>query len=341
MASKAKQAAWPGFFLLFAVLCNILMLTAQGYGAQDGVTLVYQRILSWSVPAMFMVFGMGALSGGRGALKDSLLVLALPAFCALVVWGAVYAVAAHLLAGQAVSLGGVFAALKAAALGDTYFHLWVLYPLIGLYLVHPVLQRFVSGATRAEVIYILALCFLFASVLPVWGVFFKSGALVAFLERLQVHLVLGWVGCYLAGWYFRHYEISRISEFAIYVLGIVGLMMTTMGQTLFGGGSGQWHGYMTPWVILTAVAVCVLFRYVLGVSDERSRRQAVYRIGGAGFEIYFVHQLWVLVFRWLNIAHPPVPTALGIAMMGMIYFALSVPLGWLLAKIPFFSRYTG
>lgn len=52
---------------------------------------------------------------------------------------------------------------------------------------------------------------------------------------------------------------------------------------------------------LTAAALCALFRYVLGISEERSRRRAVHALGSYVFGAYLIHQLWMLLFRWLGL----------------------------------------
>lgn len=239
MAKGDRNLGWPGFFRVFTVLCALMLLLAQeGQGltaAGSGgwqVFSVYEGLTCWAFPALFMLWGMSALEEGRPLVSASLLGLALPAFCLLVIWGAVYAVVSHLLGGGALSLSGVWTALVSAARGNTYFHLWPLYPLIGLYLVHPVLHRFTSSASRGEVRYFLALCFLFSSLLPLLSV--SSAPLhtiAAQLERLGVHLVLGWTGCYVGGWYLRHYTISRAAEYLLYILGVLGLVLTVMSPT--------------------------------------------------------------------------------------------------------------
>ena len=203
-----RNSGWPGFFRVFAVFAALMLLLAQS--GQELVSIssgdwqvlsIYEGLTRWSVPALFMVWGMYALEGGnKSALGGTLLTLALPAFCMLVFWGALYAVVSHLLGGGALTLGGVWSALVSAAQGNTYFHLWILYPLIGLYLVHPLLQRFASSASRGEILYILGLALLFAGVLPLWAAFHPNQVLTALLERFQVHMVLGYMGCYLARW---------------------------------------------------------------------------------------------------------------------------------------------
>ncbi len=346
MAKGDRNAGWPGFFRAFTVLCALMLLLAQSgqeaagaSAAAKSVFAVYEALTCWTIPALFLLWGMFALEDGRSGVSSSLLGLALPAFLTLVFWGALYAVVSHLLGGGVLSWGGVWSALVSAAKGNTYFHLWVLYPLIGLYLVHPVIARFTASATRGEVLYFLALCLLFAGVLPLWTAFRPGDSLAALLERLRVHLVLGWAGCYVGGWYLRHYEISRASEFILYILGVLGLALSLTGDRIFGGGKELWQSYTAPNVLFTAAAFCVLFRYVLGISEERSRRRAVYELGVYSFGIYLFHQLWALVFRWFGITVFSLPAAAAIPVFALAFFLLSFPFAWLFSLIPGSGRY--
>jgi len=346
MAKGDRNVGWPGFFRAFTVLCAIVLLLAQS--GQASVTAgsgvwqvlsVYEGLTSWAVPALFMLWGMYALEGGKPSFRAALGGLVLPAFVLLVVWGALYAVVSHLLSGGGLSLGGIWAALVSAAKGNTYSHLWVLYPLIGIYLVHPVIHRFLSTAGKGEALYFLALCFLFGSVLPMWGQLRPDSLIVGQLERLRVHLVLGWTGCYAAGWYLRHYVISRIAEYLLYILGILSVVLTLAGDALFGGGRELWQLYTAPNVVLTAVALCTLFRYVLGVSEERARRRTVNEIGSYAFGVYLFHQIWVLVFRWLDISLLAFSPVVAVPFFAIVFFVLSVPFAWLLYRIPGAGRY--
>ena len=332
MAKGDRNLGWPGFFRVFTVLCAIMLLLAQGglEAGPDQVLSVYEGLTLWAVPALFMLWGMFALEEGRPQASAALTGLALPAFCQLVFWGAVYALAAHLLGGGALSWAGVWSALVSAAGGNTYFHLWVLYPLIGLYLVHPVVHRFTSSASRGEVLYFLGLCFLFGSLLPLWSGLHPDSVAAGLLVRLRVHLVLGWVGCYVGGWYLRHFTISRVSEYILYILGALSLALTVLSPV----SSALLRQYTAPNVLLAAAAFCVLFRYVLGISEERARRRAVSQLGGCALGVYLIHQLWVLVFRRFGLTVLSFSPALSVPLLALVFFLLSLPFAWLISRIP-------
>ena len=82
MAKSSKNAGWPGFFRLFAVLCAIMGLLAQQGAALSAsagdqrVFRVYTLLTLWAVPALF-VFGItailvvGLVWGVRAARRSS------------------------------------------------------------------------------------------------------------------------------------------------------------------------------------------------------------------------------------------------------------------------------
>lgn len=336
MAKGERNMGWPGFFRVFTVLCAIILLLAQGgqelalTPGEARVLSIYEGLTLWTVPALFMLWGMFALEEGKPQVPAALTGLALPALCMLLFWGVVYAVVSRLMAGELDStLGGLADILLSVATGDTCRHLWVLYPLIGLYLVHPVLHRFTSSASRGELCYFFGLCFLFASLLPLWTSFAPDDVFVSvLLKRLGVHLVLGWVGCYVGGWYLRHYTISRVTEYILYILGVLGLVLTVLSP------EGSLRQYTAPNVLLAAAAFCVLFRYVLGISEERSRRRAVYSLGSCAFGVYLIHQLWGLIFRHFGISLLSFSPVLSVPLFALVFFLLSLPFAWLISLIP-------
>ena len=335
MARGERNAGWSGFFLTFTVFAAILLLLAregQGEAVSAGarqVLVIYEGLTCWAVPALFMSWGMAALEEGKPSLTGALAGLVLPAFCLLLFWGAAYALAAHLLGGGAVSWSGILGALRSAALGDVYFHLRVLYPLLGLYLVTPVLRAFVRGAGRGDFHWFFLLVFVFNFLLPTLLRLRPSQTVSLYQSYLNIKLVLGYVGYYVLGYYLKEYTLSRPAEYLIYLLGIAGAAVTVGGTAWLSQQRGAlaqtFYNYDSPNIALMSTAVFVLFRYLLGVSDERSRRQRFSGVAKVSFGIYLVHVFFLILLRNFGI------TALS--------FLASLAAAWLLSKVPFVGKY--
>ena len=345
MAKRSGESlAYMDFMRIFTVLALIMLCLAQSGTAltQAGtagwqVFHLYEGFTRWAVPGLFMLCGAFALERS-GSLRGACLDLLLPCFLALVIWSALYGVVASLLSGAAFSLSGLWGAIVSAASGETLSHLWILYPLLGLYLVTPVLGRFAQSASRGELVYFLILALVFAGALPIWSRLYPQHFLLGILSQLQVHLVLGYAGCYVAGYYFRTFVISRVSEVLLYVLGIAGLVVTFWGDRLFGGGQALWFGYTTPNVTFTAIAFFLLFRYILGISEERSRKQSMQRLGATAFGIYLIHQMVALLFRQFGVTVLSLPAVISVPLLALLFFALSAPLAWLRGLLPWVRR---
>lgn len=337
---SASLSLMQCFTALALILFTLASAAADASPALAPVCRVYQSFTLWSAAGLVMCCGAAAVDWGD-RVGSALGRLVLPCFLALVVWSAVYAAVSVLLGGGRFTLAAFRAALLSAARGDTPSHLWILYILLGLYLVTPILGRFARSASRGELLYFLVLAFLFAGLLPVWSALHTNDVAAQLLDRMQVHAVLGYAGCYLGGYYLKTYEISRFSEFALYLAGAGGIAVTFWGGRIFGGGDALWFRCASPNAALTAAAFFVLFRYVLTISEERSRRRQVARLGGSALGIYLIHRVFVLIAAHFGFtAASPLPAAVGLPVLALAAFLVSIPFAWLWGLLPWAKQGT-
>lgn len=304
---------------------------------------IYNGLVRWCVPVFVMLSGAFLLDPKRSGKLSALFLRCLRIFAALVIWGTVYAVADRLLADGGLSWRGIKAALLSVVWGQTHYHLWFLYMILGLYLVTPILRAFVKGASPRDFHYFFILTFLIAMLLPALLRFRYSQTLDTYLNRLDITLVLGYVGYYVAGYYLKAFTLNRAAEFIIYALGVAGGFITVWGTLVLSRQAGSFNGalydYMSPNVCFMAAAVFVLFRYVLGISEERNRRQRMSGVAKISFGIYLVHDLFIMLFRGLNITTLTFAPALSVPVLTAAVFLLSFAAAWLLSKIPLLGRY--
>lgn len=334
----------------FAILAVVLLHISANYMDASAVTsaawtttAVYNSLTRWSVPVFIMLSGMFLLDPKKSLPLPALFfrhILRLAA--ALLVWGTLYAMVDLAAAGAALTWDNMFSAFLQVLRGNTHYHLWYLYMLLGLYLVTPVLRAFTRGATRAEFHYALLFgLLLFLNALL--QVFWPSSTIALYLQRMEIYLFMGYTCCYVAGYYFRHYTIGRVAEILFYLLGAAGLAVTVLGTLYLSHRDGAQNmtlaGYTTPNVLLTAVALVVLFRYAFGPSEERSRNQSVAVVARTSFGIYLVHDLFILLLRHFGLFALPIPAAVAIPLWTAVVFLLSFCVAWPIHKIPFVGRY--
>lgn len=308
-----------------------------------GVFNLYDGLVRWCVPVFVMLSGMFMLDPDRPLpLSKLLLHNALRVLVCLFVYGTFYA---WLDAGRVLSGQAVWRAFLSVLRGEAHYHLWFCHMILGLYLVTPILRAFCKGASRGDFHWFFLVAFLFASLLPLCFKVWPNATAVArtWYNRLGIQLILGYVGYYVAGYYLKAYTLSRLAEALIYVLGIVGAVTTVWGTALFSRWSGglidYFYDYASPSVACSSVAVVVLFRYVLGVSDERSRRQRMSGVAKISFGIYLIHDVFIMLLRHFGITTLSFAPVVSVPLLSAGVFLCAFAVAWLISKIPFIGRW--
>ena len=355
--SAENRLAYADLLRVISMLAVIAVHVSGGWleslpagTAEWNALNAWDCLTHWCVPVFVMCSGMFLLDPKKTVSWLDLFVrYILRMVTALLFWGMAYILLYDLVGGR-FSLDAVVHAFKAVVLGNTETHLWFLTMMIGLYLLTPLLRAFVRGARRSDFHWFFLVYAVFMFILPMFLRLRGSQTAALYADRLYLNFTLGfpplaYVGYFLAGYYLKEYTINRLAEGLIYVAGIAGAAFTVWGSAYLnhGNGPGQFNGlmmsYLTPNVAAMAVAIFVLFRYVLGVSDERSRRQRVGNAARYGFGVYLSHVVFLILLRYLGLSNPPIPPVVAVPLLTLVIFIPSFALSWLLNKIPVVGRY--
>ena len=347
------RLAYADLLRAFAILAVVVIHMA---GSQMSAVAVnshawqvfnlYNALTRWCVPVFVMLSGMFLLDPKHALPLPKLFFHhCLRILVCLLFWGGIYAAVDYVWAGGRLSWGGLWHSMLAVLRGEPHYHLWFLYMILGLYLLTPILRAFCRGASRGELHYFFVLTFLFTFLLPtafrLWPN--ATATLQVWYDRLQIQLVLGYVGYFVAGHYLRQYTISRLAEAVIYVLGLLGAFVTVWGTRLLSLQTGEtasvFYSYFSPNVAAFSVAVVVLFRYVLGVSEERSRRQRLSGVARISFGIYLVHDLFIMLLRYLGVTTLSFEPVASVPVLAAVVFLCSFAVAWLLSRIPLLGRW--
>ncbi len=347
------RLAYADLLRVLAVLAVIVLHLSGGSLGQAAVggsrwtaLLTYDALAHWCVPMFVMLSGAFLLDPKKSVrLRDIFLKYILRVLIALVVWGVLYALLDYGHTGGHFTWSGIKSALRHVLWTDTHYHLWFLYMMIGLYLVTPILRAFVRGASRGDLHWFFLLSFVFYSLLPTLQALFPDQMALptVWANAIHIDLVLGYVGYYVAGYYLKNYTLGRIAEFSIYILGILGAVATVWASAALSRYRGSFcdilFEYRSPNIAFMAVAIFVLFRYVLGVSDERSRRQRLGGVARISFGIFLVHDVFILLLRHFGVTALSFNPILSVPVLSAAVFLCSFAVSWLLSKIPLLGRY--
>lgn len=107
-----------------------------------------------------------------------------------------------------------------------HYHMWYLYMLAGLYLLTPLIKHITAQASKAQLIYFVALCVLITSVTKLNQELWNIPLLDMLLDKLSLSFFLGYIGYYVAGYLLSTYTPNWRISTVIFVLGILSLRFT-------------------------------------------------------------------------------------------------------------------
>lgn len=324
----------------FAVI--FLHAASQNWYSADPVSFqwqiinFYDSLVRWVVPVFIMI--SGALFLNRDIpLKKLYGKYVLRMVLAFVVWSAIYTIFAK---------GSFTERLSGFFFG--HYHMWYILLLLGLYICQPLLRQITKN--EKAVLYFLILALILAVIVPFLTSLVKdfgseglnniSDALNRQIRRFNIHMVLGYAGYFVLGYYLSRIRPDRKQKILITVGGILGFLATVFLTVLITLQSGEpdetYFGHFTINVLLTCIAVFVWFQPIKGGRAY----PLVQKISGYCFGIFLVHPLILELFdHYLKFNTLSFHPALSVPVLSLVVFLISLGISALLNQIPFVKNY--
>lgn len=221
----------------------------------------------------------------------------------------------------------------------SYYHLWFIPMLIGVYVWIPMLKNIVKDKKLVEYFLIIFLLF---GVIPTTIQLFNfpySGYIGNILSRIQVP-ALSYIGYFILGHYLHTYDITKKHKKVIYILGIVSLIVAILGTIFYslhlGYAKESFCREFSITTYLMSIAVFVLFKDLLYNKEVRLKKLIVH-LSNVSLGIYLTHALFrdILKNQWgfsfTNMWLLPINM--------IVTLALSYILSLGLKKIPVVNKY--
>jgi surface polysaccharide O-acyltransferase-like enzyme len=220
------------------------------------------------------------------------------------------------------------------------YHLWYVYMLIGLYLIIPILAKFIIKATEKEQLYFLALWLLV--------MLFGQPYMARYNPSVDVHYFSGYIGYLVLGYYLanktfssKYFAVTMAALFAVTVL------IITVGTSLLfdhykGISTLLYEPLSWPIVILSA-AMFLTIRFtkftvpawMIAVRDF---------VGRYNYGLYLAHALVLTLLdnpdlTGFSLSYKSFNPFFSIPLTALVCLVLSLLLVYIINKVPFVGKY--
>ncbi len=177
---------------------------------------------------------------------------------------------------------------------ETYYHLWFVPMILGLYFLTPILRVLIKHCTRFEIEYFLT----FWMITNIFGSYFPNFFLVRYIGWLA------YVGYFILGDYINTYTFDSRTRKWIFIAGLIGQIVTIAGtwqsSAWFGYFSDQFYLYLSVNVTATSIAIFTWGKYYdwnRFVVRFPNLHNAVLYFSEISFGVYLIHVLFLDCFK--------------------------------------------
>ncbi len=205
--------------------------------------------------------------------------------------------------------------------------LWFMYTLSGLYLLTPILSKWLSTASKREI----------ESYLLLWGITLVYPYLnqILFINETYTGILYsfgGYAGYYLFGYYLRSFYSYRTIHVIIAVLIII-LIPTVLYLKV-----REFDYYIMLDYLTLPVALMTFCWFVLIDKLPNQPNKFISKVAKVSFGIYLVHIFIMRNLLWRLDMIYELPGMIQIPVVAAATFVLSLMVSWLISRLPF-SKY--
>ena len=176
-----------------------------------------------------------------------------------------------------------------------HYHLWYMWAIIGLYLISPILRKFVKKENKQIVAYFIVLSLIFQFSKPIITLLFetviRSGNLEYAHTYISKNLNLDFFGglttYFLAGWFLSNINLKKSTEIFLYVIGLCSLICIIVVTQIFPNKYSLTYSNTGLFVLFYSIAIFLLVKNLC--SNKRSENRFIIGCSNLSFGVYLIH----------------------------------------------------
>ncbi len=348
-------------------LCSNCWNLTAGVQSADYITMnFFNGLCRWVVPGFVMISGVFFLNPSKPCdpkkiLSKNVLRMA----TAFIFWSFLYALQWTLFRPHA-QIEAVQPFSKKFFLSELIvgeYHMWYLYMIALLYLLTPLIRVFSDNATKKQLEAFMVLSFIFAHFIPMLLEipFIKQFPFADVYDDLNVGFVGGYVGVYVAGQYMIRYPFRKKIRRMIYVLGILGYVITVGGNIWLSIYKNKpvkdmldaEHGCS----IMIAYGMFAFFQhYVSKIEFKEKAVKIIKWLSARSFGVFLCHVFVMRAFQYFGIQvihispehatvdmsflpYIHIPPIIGAPVLTVLVLIGAFGVSWVISKIPVLKKY--
>lgn len=223
------------------------------------------------------------------------------------------------------------------------YHLWYLPMLMGIYMIIPILKKWILHCEKKDIEYLLILFAIFRIGFSTLDIMEFPTYIPHFLGQFKLDLAGGNVGYFVLGYYLYQYPPQKRMQKFIYLSGLLGLigaiLVSTMTSWRKGVPTATAFDSFSVFTFCVVVALYVFFQEAVGKAKLQKSSRLIRELSADTFGIYLLHlgllemlTLWGINTRMVN-------NIVGIPLIAILCFLLCAVVASILRRIPFVGKY--
>ncbi|GEO79724.1 acyltransferase [Companilactobacillus mindensis] len=342
--NKNQRIFYLDFIRVIAILLVIFIhvsaidTTLNVGSGQWQITKILNYFAHISVPVFFMISGSLLLNSKKTTSlsytwKQRIPRVAIP----FILWSIISPIVVGIYA-HSLSMHNILTAVKTMLYQPTSPTLWFMYPLIGIYILSPVIKTFVQSATTEMLVYVTGIWLVTCSLLPSIAVMLPKniGQLLQLSPIANFFLIGGFTGYFILGYLLTKIKVENINNWLLLavflIFGIAGNFTSEVFPKIFDANNGY---YVTSiFIPIMSVAAFILLQK-WGSRVKSNTTIGIFEfLSPLVFGVYLIHNLLILYVEPWFMANVPVHGLIATFLRYIVVLVLSILIIWILHLIP-------
>lgn len=222
-----------------------------------------------------------------------------------------------------------------------HFHLWFLYMIIGLYVTVPILKLIVSNKLICE--YFILISIITVGVLPLIQKLELFEFTTVITKKMNLNLFLGFVGYFIAGFYFVNYQIEKKLKYSLLFLAVLSMIISVLSMSFLSINANNTvigvYDNLNINTMLVASALFILVKEIFGFKlFKNSFIKLINEISNVSFGIYLIHVFYLSILFKLKLHLIINNTVISIICITFLVFLLSYLTVKVIRNIPYIGK---